>query len=370
MSVTLEQVGALIEKMAPQKFAEDWDNTGFNLNLHNRDITGIYICLDVTQEAIRDAADKKCNLIISHHPLLFRAVKRLDNAEYEGKCIQLLMREGISLYCAHTSIDRAPKGINSWLADIFNLGNRRYLSDEIREPYYEVAVHVPQEQAAQVRDAMTAAGAGRLGDYSDCTYSIEGNGTFRPDANAHPFIGTANQMETVKEIRISSICKKSRLVGVIAAIRSAHPYEEPAISVLTTEEPVGIEAGLGVVGDLPAKMTAKKALDILKKALHTDSVRVAGDLESEVGRIAVCGGAAGEFADAAKEKGAQMYITGEIKHNFYAARNGIILVEAGHFDTEKCFCEGYAQGLQNLLNDVNYNIAIYVENLRRPYVNY
>ena len=117
-------------------------------------------------------------------------------------------------YCAHTSIDRAPKGINSWLADIFDLRNRQFLSDEITEPYYEVAVHVPQEQAARVRDAMTAAGAGRLGDYSDCTYNIEGKGAFRPDANAHPFIGTADQMETVKEIRISSICKKLSLIHI------------------------------------------------------------------------------------------------------------------------------------------------------------
>ncbi len=370
MSVTLEQLGRLFEKMAPQRFAETWDNTGFNVNLHNEDIRGIYVCLDVTPESILEASEKECGLIISHHPLFFHAVKSIDNASYEGKCAQLLLQHGISLYCSHTSFDLAPAGINGWLADVFKLENRCCLSDAVREPFYEIAVHVPRSHADAIKKAMTDAGAGKLGAYSGCTYSVEGKGTFIPDENAQPYLGTANIPEVVDEMRISSICGKAVLGAVLSAVRKVHPYEEPAISVLILEEPERIEAGLGVVGDLPQELTVRRAVERLKMALAIDSVRVTGNLDRTIKRLAVCGGAAGDLAEQAEKLGAQLYITGEIKHNYYVARKNIVLVEAGHFDTEKCFCELYAQGLQSLLDDVNYNIAIYVEDLRRPYVNY
>ncbi|WP_066683850.1 Nif3-like dinuclear metal center hexameric protein [Christensenella intestinihominis] len=370
MPVTLEQVGVLLEKIAPVGFAEDWDNSGFNVNLHNTDISGIMICLDVLPEVIEEAAEKGCNLIVSHHPLLFRATKQIDSNSYEGQCIQLLAERNISLYCAHTSMDSAPGGINTWLADQFKLGNRCYIKNGAIEHFYEVAVHVPRDHAATVRGAMAAAGAGQLGGYTECTFNIDGKGTFRPKEGAHPYIGQAGQLEEVDEIRISSVCSEKNLQTVLAAVRDNHPYEVPAISVLKTDEPQQVGSGLGIVGDLPLPLRAREVLDRLKESLKTDSVRVAGDLDRTIKRLGVCGGAAGDFADAAMGKGAELFVTGEIKHNEYAVRKDIILVEAGHFDTEKCFCQLYAQGLQKWLNDVNYNIAIYVTNLRRPYVNY
>ncbi|MDY3751697.1 Nif3-like dinuclear metal center hexameric protein [Christensenella minuta] len=370
MSVTLEQVGALLELIAPISFAEEWDNSGFNVNLHNTDISGIMICLDVLPETIEEAAEKGCNLIISHHPLLFRATKKIDSESYEGKCVQMLAERRISLYCAHTSMDSAPGGINTWLADQFALANRCYIQNGLVERFYEVAVHTPRGHAETVRRAMTSAGAGRLGEYAECTFNIDGKGTFRPEHDASPYIGQAGRLETADEIRISSICSENDLQKVLRAVRKVHPYEMPAISVLKTDEPQRINSGLGIVGDMPSPLPAGEVMDKLKAALQTDSVRVAGNLKKKIRRLGVCGGAAGDFAELARKKGAELFITGEIKHNEYAAQNDIILVEAGHFDTEKCFCRLYAQGLQKRLDDVNYNIAIYVTNLRRPYVNY
>ena len=370
MSVTMQQMELILEKIAPVRFAEEWDNSGFNVNFHNREITGIMICLDVLPEIIEEAEKKGCNLLISHHPLLFRATKRIDSERYEGKCIRMLAERGISLYCAHTSMDSAPDGINTWLADQFHLTEREYIQDGVAEHFYEIAVHVPCEHADKVRRAMTAAGAGRLGEYEECTFNIYGEGTFRPNEYAHPYIGKTGEMETVKEVRISAICSESDTERVLRAVRAVHPYEVPAISVLRTEEPKTLQSGLGIVGDLPQRLPVREVLDRLKKILQTDSVRVAGDIEKSVARIGICGGAAGDFAEAARKKGAELFITGEIKHTEYAARSEIILAEAGHFDTEKCFCRIYEQGLQKCLDDVNYNIAIYVTNLRRPYVNY
>lgn len=370
MSVTLVQIEALLEDIAPRTFAEEWDNSGFNVELHNAEIKGVMICLDVTSEVIAKAAEQGCGLIISHHPLLFRAIKKVDMKTHEGRCLKALLENGISLYCAHTSMDSAPDGINTWLADVFSLQNRRYIESGAIGRFYEVAVHVPLENVDDVRDAMTEAGAGQLGNYSGCTFNISGTGTFLPNEQAHPYIGHAGAAEVVKEVRISAICEEKKLKDVLYAIRKAHPYEEPAICALRSDEPQKVLAGLGIVGDLVKPMKTREVLDRLKNALQTDSVRVAGDVEGEIKRIGVCGGAAGEFWRKAEELGAGLFIAGEIKHNDYIESHDIVLVEAGHFDTEKCFCKLYAQGLQKRLDDVNCNVALYVENLQRPYVNY
>ncbi|MBC5647041.1 Nif3-like dinuclear metal center hexameric protein [Christensenella tenuis] len=370
MPVTLEQIGIVLENIAPVSFAEDWDNSGFNVNLHNTDVSGVMVCLDVLPEIIEEAAEKGCNLIISHHPLLFHATKKIDSESYEGQCVRMLIERGISLYCAHTSMDSAPGGINTWLADQFALTNRCYVQNGTTEHFYEVAVHTPRDHAEAVSRAMALAGAGTLGEYTECTFRIDGKGTFRPGLDASPYIGQGGKLETVDEIRISSICSENDLQKVLCAIRNVHPYEMPAISALRTDEPQCVSSGLGVVGDLPEPSRTTDILDRLKEILQTDSIRVAGEMNGKISRVGVCGGAAGDFAGAARNKGAELFITGEIKHNDYVAHTDIILVEAGHFDTEKCFCQLYAQGLQKCFHDVNYNIAIYVTNLRRPYVNY
>ncbi|MEA5003927.1 MAG: Nif3-like dinuclear metal center hexameric protein, partial [Christensenella sp.] len=273
------------------------------------------------------------------------------------------------LYCAHTSMDTTANGINRYLADALSLCNQEYLEETNVEQYLEVAVHVPESHACQVRAAMTAAGAGNIGDYSECTYNISGKGMFRPNSQASPFIGKTGAVETVDEIRISTVCPKGRLQSVLQAIHDAHPYEEPAISALVTCEPQTINAGLGIVGDLEKAETAESIISCIKEKLDIDLVRVSGDLDQMIDRIAVCGGAAGDMAGVAKAKGAQLYLTGEIKHNFYVEEQGMVLVEAGHYDTEKCFCKVYAQGLQKMLDDVNYKVAIYIASLHRPYVN-
>ncbi len=370
MPVSLAQVGGLLETLAPHSFAEDWDNSGFNVNLHNHDIRAIMICLDVTPEAILEAAEKGCQLMISHHPLLFRAIKQVDHRTYQGRCIEMLIKNNISLYCAHTSMDTAPRGINRFLANRLGLTDQEYLEETNIGHYVEVAVHVPHSHVQQVREAMSAAGAGKIGDYSECTYNISGQGTFRPANGANPYIGRTGNMETVEEMRISAICPEEKLQMVLDAVHSVHPYEEPAISALVAKEPKAVNAGLGIVGNLTEDRSVPDVLRQIKEKLDIDSLRVAGDTAKTIKRIAVCGGAAGEMAGIARKKGAQLYLTGEIKHNFYVEEHDMILVEAGHYDTEKCFCELYAEGLQTLLDDVNYNLAIYIASLHRPYVNF
>lgn len=370
MPLSVDELGKVIERIAPPHLAEPWDNTGFNVNLHQDEVTGVLVCLDVTGAVIAEAAEKGYNVILSHHPLLFDDVKAVDTDTYVGGCIAGLLEHGISLYCAHTSMDSAAEGINAWLADLFGLEGRRRLHPS-GSTYYKVAVTVSKPHAEDVRSAMGKAGAGALGDYTDCTYSVTGEGAFRPGTGATPFIGSEGVLERVEEEWIQALCSAEKLPGVLAAIRKTHPYEEPAIDVLKLKNVDYDSTGLGVIGDLSAPMTVREALDVLKRGLKTDSVRFCGDLDARVTRVAACGGSGGDLIPIAEKMGAQLYVTGELKHHNYLDE-GMALVEAGHFDTEKCFCGLFADGLQKALNAVEYSVVpvAVTEQLRRPYINY
>ncbi|MEG0251147.1 MAG: Nif3-like dinuclear metal center hexameric protein [Christensenellaceae bacterium] len=369
MSVSLKQMETIIEGIAPKEYACEWDNTGFHVKLNN-EISRVMLCLDVTPEVIKEAAQKKCDLLIAHHPLIFKPIKNIDIVTYEGECLSLLLQHHISLYCAHTSMDSVVGGINTYLADIFHLTDRTFLEPTGIQEYYEVTVSVPQENAGQIRDAFERAGAGEIGNYSGCSFSYDGVGRFCPDEDSHAYIGTIGKMEEVDEQRVCAVCPKEKINQLLTEVRAAHPYEQPAIQLSLVQEPKIIKAGLGIIGEV-TETPAKVLLDIFKKAVDTDSVRFMGDLNTKIKKIAVCGGGGGDLIACAKALGAQLYLTGEVKHNFYAAEKDICIAEAGHFDTEKCFCEIYAKSLQKALNELNYKVSVDItENLRRYYVNY
>jgi len=370
MPLSMDKLGKMIEQIAPPHLAESWDNTGFNVHLHQNEVTGVLVCLDVSEAVIEEAAEKGYNMILSHHPLLFEGLKIVDNTTYAGGCIAKLLKHGISLYCAHTSMDSAEGGINTWLADLFGLEDRRSLLPS-GSAYYKVAVTVPSQNAESVRAAMGQAGAGALGNYTNCTYRVKGEGTFQPGAGATPFIGSKGVLERVEEEWIQALCAAEKLSEVLDAIRKTHPYEEPAIDVFELKNVDYDNTGLGVVGKLPLPMTAREVLNALKKGIETDSVRFCGELDRKIERIAVCGGGGSQLIPAAQKMGAQLYITGELKHHNYLEQ-GMALVEAGHFDTEKCFCELFANGLQKALDAVEYSaVPVTVsELLERPYINY
>ncbi len=310
------KIGSLIERLAPLRYAYDWDNCGFNIDLQN-EVENVLVCVDVTDEIINEAIAKNCGLIISHHPLIFSPIKKIDQKSYVGKCAIKLIANGISLYCAHTSIDNAKQGINDCLADIFCLNNRTFIKTEHTQKYYKVGVYVPKDSADIVREEMAKAGAGKCGNYSDCSFSFAGEGRFLPCEDADPYIGKKGELQSVLEVCIQALVPQADLQAVLSAIKKFHPYEEPAIDVNLDANRIKDEAGIGIVGDLEKSMSAKEILEILKTTLELESVRFCGDLNANIGRLAVCGGSGGDLVSYAKNKGAQMYITGEVKHNFY-----------------------------------------------------
>jgi dinuclear metal center YbgI/SA1388 family protein len=368
MSVSLKMIEKMIEDFSPVRFACDWDNSGFNINL-GHDVDAVLVCLDVTGKIIEEAVQKKCGLIVSHHPLFFKSLRNIDASAYEGKMAAQLIRRGISLYCAHTSMDSSPEGINTHIAGLLGLKNTRFIQPGTVQKFNQIGVYVPQGHEDAVARAMGDAGAGMLGNYRDCAYFTQGEGRFRPTEGANPFIGEVGRMEKVAETKIEAICADNLTARVVEEMLSAHPYEEAAYYITELKNSRTAESGLGVIGDFEEGITLMEAAKLVKERLHIDHVRVSGEPGKTVKKAGLCGGSAGDLIPMAEDLGADLFITGEVKHSMYVAADGMALIEAGHFDTEKCFIQLFRQGLQKRANALKYNLSIFMtENQKRPFI--
>lgn len=370
MAVSIRQMEEMIETLAPVRFACDWDNSGFHINL-GRDVSKVLVCLDVSDAIIREALEKNCGLIAAHHPLFFKEIRSIDAATYQGRMAAALIENGISLYCAHTSMDSAPEGINPRLAELFGLENVRFIEPATQITYNQIGVYVPLEHADRVAKAMGDAGAGMLGNYRDCAFLSEGEGRFRPNDDAKPYIGEAGKLEKVAEVKIEAICAADRTERVVREMKEAHPYEEAAYYVTELKNNRETESGLGVMGEFRQPVTLEQAARIVKKSLGCETVRVLGDLKKPIKKAGVCGGSAGEMIPYAQRIGLDLFITGEVKHNVFVAAKEIAIIEAGHFDTEKCFVQAFARGLQKRADALEYSLDIIEsEHISRPYINF
>lgn len=369
MPVSMKMIEKMIEDFSPVRFACDWDNSGFNINL-DHDVENVLVCLDVTWEIIEEAAKKNCGLIISHHPLFFKNLRNIDASSYEGNMAVQLIRRGISLYCAHTSMDSSPEGINTHLAELLGLQNACFIQPMTVKKYNQIGVYVPEGYVDAVARAMGDAGAGLLGNYRDCVFLSEGQGRFRPLAGANPFIGKSGIPEKVAETKIEAICADELTDRVVREMKTVHPYEEIAYYVTELSNKRTAESGLGVIGEFEGEITLAEAAGLVKERLQIDHVRVSGAADKIVKKAGVCGGSAGDLIPHAAQMGADLFITGEVRHNQYVAMTDMALIEAGHFDTEKCFIQLFSQGLQKRVNALQYNLSIFMtENQKRPFIN-
>lgn len=363
----LHELEKLIEEIAPLELAMDWDNSGTTLAQHDN-IERILVALDVTRDVLEEATSLKCDTILSHHPLVFHGFKRLDRQDPVGGLVLEAVRRGVNLYAAHTSCDCAPKGVNWHFAEQLGLKNLHILEPADQVDVYKLAVFAPVAAAALVKQAIFDAGAGELGNYRCVSFTTPGVGEFLPGKHAHPAIGTPGVPESVEEVRIECLCPRKRLNQVLSAILREHPYEEPAIDVYPLAYP-NTQGGLGIIGDLDVKMDASSFASYVKAKLGAACVKWGG-VNRPISRVAVVGGSAGEYFSLAAQLGADAFVTGEAKYNHFldAKEQGILLVEAGHYDTEVCFVHFMAQGLQKRLDALQYKVSVMESRLgQRPY---
>ena len=341
----VQDVQHIVELWAPTEIAWERDNVGLQVGSRDKQVQRILVALDVNDEVVLEAKRKNVDLVITHHPLLFRQPKSITPSDRVGKIIISLVQNDIALYAAHTNFDFTSGGVSFALAEALGLQQVTFL-DRQQEGLRKIAVFVPPEHVERVAEAMAAAGAGVLGRYDHCSFRSEGTGTFRGGEGAKPFLGEAGKLEQVKEIRLEMIAPRWKTDEVVGAMRAAHPYEEVAYDIYVLENP-SVQYGVGAIGALPGAVKLKKFLQVIKDKLGVSSLRFCGDEDQQVQTVAVCGGSGSDLIDVAVRRKADVFVTADVRyHAFEAARGRIALVDAGHFETEQPSLDRLVEHLQ------------------------
>lgn len=324
------------DRLYPFALAEEWDNVGLIVGDSKADVSGVLFCLDVTHDVLDEAIAEQCNVLVTHHPLIFRAVKRINAAELQGGLIAKALKHGIHLVSLHTNLDSAAGGLNDTLCESLELVDTKPLVDSGHERFFKLAVFVPPDHADKVRAALCAQGAGVIGNYEQCTFSTPGQGTFLPvEGRTNPFSGTPGKLEHASEVRLEVILRREIAGRVIGALHEAHPYEEVAYDLVPLHNK---EKGTGLarIGRLE---TPEPFSEFVKRvqALGILVTRVLGDDAKPIRKVALCSGAGADFLPNAISAGADVYLTAEIKHHLglAAAHKGMALVETDHYTLEQ-----------------------------------
>jgi dinuclear metal center YbgI/SA1388 family protein len=344
---TVADVLTHLEQLAPPDLASDWDNVGLLLGERSAEVARLMTCLTVTPESAAEAVEAGAQLIVTHHPILFRAVKRLTDASPEGRTLLALARAGVAVCSPHTALDNAAGGINDALARLLGLADLTPLRRRDLPPSCKVVVFVPDKDLQKVSDALFAAGAGRIGQYSECSFRLAGTGTFFGSDATNPTVGQKGRREEAPEWRLEVVCPERQVEAVVAALRRAHSYEEPAYDVYPLRALPSM-SGEGRVGMLPQPTPLGDAARALRRGLGCGPVQVVGDPARAVQRVAVVCGAGGEFLTDAARAQADVLLTGEMRfHDYLAARaHGVALLLPGHYATERLGVEELAARLQ------------------------
>jgi dinuclear metal center YbgI/SA1388 family protein len=347
-------IADFMNQLAPLSLAAEWDNVGLLLGEAAAPVSGIMTCLTVTPETAAEAMEAKASLIISHHPILFRAAKRLTGATAEGRMLLGLARAGIAVYSPHTAFDNCAGGINDVLAQRLGLTNVVALRDGNAVGRCKIVVFVPEADLAKVMDALFAAGAGHIGQYSQCSFRLAGTGTFFGSDTTQPTAGQKGRREEVSEFRLEAICPNVLVDGAIQAMRRAHSYEEPAYDVYPLRSDRDV-LGVGRVGNLTAPTTLSALAELTRARLAAAASQFVGDPVQRVERVAIACGAGGEFVGDAIAQKADALLTGEARfHDCLAAQaQGLGLILPGHYASERCGVEELARRLQSAFPDIS-----------------
>jgi dinuclear metal center YbgI/SA1388 family protein len=336
-----------LEQLAPPRLAADWDNVGLLLGDRAAEVARLMTCLTVTPESAGEAIERKADLIVTHHPILFRATKRLTGDSAEGRMLLGLARAGVAVYSPHTAFDNATAGINDLLARTLGLVEVRPLRPGTGAKSIKLVVFVPDSDLARVSDALFNAGAGRIGEYSECSFRLAGTGTFHGSAASNPTIGQKGRREEASEWRLEVVCPERRVSDIVAALRKSHSYEEPAFDLYPLS-PAPSSTGDGRLGTLPAALALRELAANVRHLFASGPVQIVGDADQQVRRVAIVCGAGGEMMSDALRARADVFLTGEMRfHDYLAARaQGLALILPGHHATERCGVEDLAARLR------------------------
>ncbi len=349
----------MMNRISPPHLAEDWDNVGLQVGDPDAPVRRILVCLDVERGAVEEAARLGADLIVCHHPLIFHPLKRITPGDPAGDIIFRAIQRSIAIVAAHTNLDRSADGLNDWLAAQLGLAAVTPLERPRSDGYFKLVVYVPNGHENAVMEAMFAAGAGHIGAYDRCSFRTSGTGTFRGGTDTDPFIGTPGIHEEAEELRLETIIPIQLRDRIITRMIKAHPYEEVAYDLIPLANPVH-GTGLGRIGVLNEKLTLAAFAHQVKTALDVAAVRIVGNVDQLISKVAVCGGSGMVTYADAQRLGADCLVTGDIKfHEAQRARaDGMALIDAGHFGTEKIMITKMAERLTSLMTQQRLGLEV------------
>lgn len=352
MGMSVADIVQWLEALAPSYLAAEWDNVGLQVGYAEAPAERILTCLSVDHSVLDQALALGTQLIVAHHPLIFRPWHHV-RADCAGTSVAVrLVQAGVSLCVLHTNLDAAPDGLGQWAAQAVGIHGGQPLIPCLEDRLQKLVVFVPVGHVAAVRTAISEAGAGRIGNYSHCTFACEGQGTFLPLAGSRPYLGREGELEEVREVRLETILPAALSDRVLAAMRAAHPYEEVAYDLYNMA--IAPRAGYGRVGSLATPLSFPAFLDHLKQRLGTERLLLAGPAPARVARVAVVNGSGAEYLEHAHRAGVDVYVTGDLRYHdaHRAAALGLCVVDAGHFATESMAAPRLAAYLQGRVRAV------------------
>ena len=334
ISKTFGQIAALMDQWAPTFYAEDFDNVGLLVGRKSTPCNKILVTHDVSEEVVDEAIAKKCQLIICFHPIIFSGLKKITGANYVEKTVLKAIENKIGIYATHTALDNHKEGISYILGEAIGLKEQSILIPK-KNTLSLLSTYVPVEAKVKVMDALHTAGAGSLGNYSHCSFSHAGEGQFKGNEASNPSLGEKENLTKVEEQHLQLVFKNHLQPKIIAALKEAHPYEEVAYEIIALEN-LQNDIGLGSIGTLPSALTPEDFLMLLKKELNLAFLRHSETTANKIEKVAVLGGSGSFAIQAAKAQGADALVTADLKyHDFFQAEKEILLVDAGHYETEQ-----------------------------------
>jgi len=359
MSLRVTNIVQIFEEWAPQWIAWEKDNIGLQVGDTNNTVTRILVTLDVTKQIVNEAIARKAELIVSHHPLLFRPPSAITASDPIGTLVLRLAEQKIALFSAHTNLDYAQGGVNFALAEKLGLKDIRFLTP-LKNSLAKIVVFVPVGHVERVLSAMTQAGAGVIGKYSSCSFGAEGTGSFYGSPASNPFLGKRRKLEFIEETRLEMIAPRGVLSGVIAAFKAVHPYEEPAYDIYFIEN-TNPNFGMGALGRLPKPQQLGDFLKSLKRILSVKALRYTGRLAHKIQNVAMCGGAGSDLLPDAITAKADVLITADVRyHTFQKASDTIALIDAGHWETEHVILKPIAARLRSAARVMHEPLTVFI----------
>jgi dinuclear metal center YbgI/SA1388 family protein len=332
--VTIKEITTSIEELSPLNYAESFDNVGLIVGDNKTIVSGVLVTLDTLENVVDEAIEKSCNLIISFHPIVFSGLKKINGNNYVERVVIKAIKNDIAIYSMHTALDNSINGVNAKICDVLGLKNKHILIPQ-KHTIKKLLTYVPIENAERLRKAMFAKGAGKIGKYDNCSFNVEGFGTYRGGENSNPTIGTKGVLHTEKEIIIGVIFEKHLESSILKAMFDNHPYEEVAYEI-TTIENKHQQIGMGMVAEFDEAMNEIEFLNFVKQTLNTNCIRHSKLTGKQIKKVAVLGGSGSFAIENAKMARADAFISADFKyHEFYKAENQLLITDVGHYESEQ-----------------------------------